>query len=1422
MKKSILILVMIMALISNPILVSASSYYQVDGDSMNPIFNDGDTIKIVSEFYEDGDMVVAKLKDGRKIVKRLMGERIVSVGNGTSYPVSEVTILGAAEYVPMSMEELELYGFSWESVLAEGVTITQIAAGDFYSLALTNTGVVYAWGRNSEGQLGNGNTAIQHTPVKVSGGAMGTNEGVTAISAGDSHSLALKDGVVYAWGNGANGRLGNNGTSHQSTPVKVSGGAMGTNEGVTAISAGNSHSLALKGNTVYAWGLGAQGQLGNNNTSDINTPVQVSDISTAVEISAGDFHSLARLLDGTVRAWGSNSAGKLGDGTITHSSTPVQVSGISTAVEISAGSSHSLARLSDGTVRAWGYNMGGRLGDGTEIDRYTPVQVSGISTAVEISAGGVHSLARLSDGTVRAWGINSFGQLGNGTNTNSNVPVQVSGISTAEEISTGSGHSLARLSDGTDKAWGANNFGQLGDGGTSNRNTPVRVMYRIDIQEIPGVTAPVRTATPVTTITETDQYTGTVTWSPADNPFGASTVYTAIITLTPKVGFTLTGVAENFFTVAGATATNAANTGVITAVFPATGAAPDTTINIAAIPGVTAPVRTATPVTTITETAQYTGTVTWDPAHNPFGASTVYTATITLTPKAGFTLTGVAENLFTVAGATATNAANTGVVTAVFPATGAATPGTLVGNMAAGSYIDFGGRTWRLADSSTRYLVMTTNYETSQWSTMNNIDASAVFNYLGANFDEIITVVDHRDLIQTTDWDIRGVAWANKDLITPPLTESTMGGTISPLSFNQKLGILSTGEWNTYKNHIGNSDRWAWTRSPVTNYTNLAYVVSSDNGSVNMYNISHSYGVRPALYLKPGIVFPWGSGTQESPYTLIAPLSSNADLSNLTLSSGTLSPAFASGTTTYTASAGNGVSSITVTPTVAESNATVTVNGTAVTSGNASGAINLNVGANTITVVVTAQDATTIKTYTIAVTRATPPPSGGGGGGGGSSTPTPTPSEPKSEPVIVIVNNKEEDAGKRTESEEDGRTTTTIQVNNIVIESKIEEAIQNNPTGVGNKIQVPVIGTNSQQTKVELTGDIVKKLENNNFIISIKRDSVDYIIPAKEFTISSIAERLGVKEESLQDIKVEVRINKLDERIIETYNEVAKRNNAEIIFPPVEFEIVAKTTRTDGTTQTQSISRFNNYVERVLEIPAGTDPSKITTGVVFNPDGTYSHVPTEVYQKDNKWYARLNSLTNSDYSVIWNPVIVKSVENHWSKDAVNDMASRLIIFNPETFAPNKAITRADFAEYIIRALGLYREGSTHTNKFSDVKEEGDRTLAILIASEFGIVSGYPDGTFRPDALITREEAMTMYQRAMKVTKLVGTDINRYQSYTDYKQVSNWASPYVKEVLSAHVFNGNTATTISPKTNLTYAEAAQAIKNLLVESKLINK
>ena len=423
---------------------------------------------------------------------------------------------------------------------------------------------------------------------------------------------------------------------------------------------------------------------------------------------------------------------------------------------------------------------------------------------------------------------------------------------------------------------------------------------------------------------------------------------------------------------------------------------------------------------------------------------------------------------------------------------------------------------------------------------------------------------------------------------------------------------------------------------------------------------------------------------------------------------------------------------------------------------------------------------------------------------------------------IVIVNGQSISAGTETKSTIDGISTTLVQVNNQVVEMKIEEEIKNNTSGVVNNIQIISYDKASEVVSFQLTGDTVKKLEENAFNISVKNNDIEYIIPAKELTISKVAETLNILDRDLIDIKIEVRIKKIEELVIEKYKQFVEDNGSELIFPPVTFEVVANTIRIDGSTDEVKINKFSNFVERIMEIPAGTDPSKISTGIVFNSDGTYAHVPTTIFKKDGKWFAKINSLTNSTYSLIWNPVIVESVVNHWSKEAVNDMASRLVIINPDKFMPNQNITRGEFAEYITRALGINRESAVTEKKFTDVNTTHELAYSIEIASEYGIINGYPDGTFRPDEHISREEAMVMYSRAMDIIGLAEKDSNIINNYTDKYRVSRWAYNDVKKTVSAGVFNGKTIGTINPKDTFTCAEAATAIRNLLVASELINK
>jgi alpha-tubulin suppressor-like RCC1 family protein len=303
--------------------------------------------------------------------------------------------------------------------------ITMVAAGDSHSLAATHDGRVYAWGSNGSGRLGDGTTTARSTPVLITGAPAN----VIAIAAGDAFSLALtSSGSVYAWGLGSSGQLGLGSTSPVSTPTIVPGLS-----NVIAIAAGDTHSLAVTGTgELYAWGSNGSGQIGDGTSTPRNSPTLVA-LTDVASVAAGSAFSLALTTTGDVWAWGLGSSGQLGLGNTRN--TPGQITGLS-ALRIEAGASHSAAVRTDGVLVLWGNNGSGRLGDGSTTNRTAPTVIAAPVNPAVLALGDSHTMAATADGEVWTWGSGGSGQLGQGTTTNRSTPEAISDLGFTWRVST--------------------------------------------------------------------------------------------------------------------------------------------------------------------------------------------------------------------------------------------------------------------------------------------------------------------------------------------------------------------------------------------------------------------------------------------------------------------------------------------------------------------------------------------------------------------------------------------------------------------------------------------------------------------------------------------------------------------------------------------------------------------------------------------------------------------------------------------------------------------------------------------------------------------------------------------------------------------------------------------------------------------------
>jgi len=324
---------------------------------------------------------------------------------------------------------------------------------------------VWSVGNNSTGQLGDSTWSPSQTTLQT----LGINN-IVEVDAGLHYSIAIDTGgILYSWGENDFGQLGDGTFGIANYPNIINSNQF------TYIAAGYHHVLSiLSDSTVMSWGKNTKGQLGLGNTATTNFPTNISGVSQVIDIAAGENHSIALLSDGSVVTWGDNQFGQLGDGTLITKNSPINI-GLNNIVDVAAGANHSFAIDIFGRLWAWGNNAKGQLGIGNNSFQLTPT-LNGLIDVRLVDGGAEHSIAVKDNNNFYAWGSNQYGQLGDGSFSSNYTPKLISSLSGVEYAEAGMHNTFVTRTDNSVWTFGQNTDAQLGNENTNTLNSPTHII----------------------------------------------------------------------------------------------------------------------------------------------------------------------------------------------------------------------------------------------------------------------------------------------------------------------------------------------------------------------------------------------------------------------------------------------------------------------------------------------------------------------------------------------------------------------------------------------------------------------------------------------------------------------------------------------------------------------------------------------------------------------------------------------------------------------------------------------------------------------------------------------------------------------------------------------------------------------------------
>ncbi|OAS13906.1 discoidin domain-containing protein [Paenibacillus oryzisoli] len=378
--------------------------------------------------------------------------------------------------------------------------------------------------------------------------------------------------------------------------------------------------------------------------------------------------------------------------------------------------------------------------------------------------------------------------------------------------------------------------------------------------------------------------------------------------------------------------------------------------------------------------------------------------------------------------------------------------------------------------------------------------------------------------------------------------------------------------------------------------------------------------------------------------------------------------------------------------------------------------------------------------------------------------------------------------------------------------SELREAVIALNEGTASSLVLP-IQDDHDTTIVEFASNVWNDLQAMNGNIQLDMNAIQFTIPLLLFK-----NHIGEAEASNGIFSVIIRheANQLAETLKER---AAAEQTALLLTNPIEFDI-----QVGGV----PLRHYENMqVERSITLPGTSYSTNVTAVRLHVETGEVTFVPSLLTGSDGAWKMVIKDQYGGLYTIIQKDKHFEDMKMHWAREDVEKLASKRIItgVDEQNFAPEKEISRAEFATLLIRALGIEVNGSdAGTSAFQDIKDNDWYSQMVNTAAKAGLIEGFEDGTFRPLLQVTREQMAAMINRTIQITG--SQQVNDAQDtvltpFVDQHAIDNWARQAMAFTLQTGLIQGVTETQLNPNAYATRAQAAVMLKRLLIYLNFIN-